>query len=183
MNYAYLHLVLVHIPVIGAIFGTLLLVLAIARNNGELKRVSLGVFVVIAVIAIPVYFTGEPAEELVENLPGVSESIIDQHEEAGLVSLVVIEILGAISLGGLFLFHRSKHIPRLFVMTTLILSIGSGGLMGWAANLGGKIRHTEIRSALKSSTHIDNKTMNLQEGWEKERRRKKKDHENDDDDD
>lgn len=183
MNYAYVHLLLVHVPVIGTVFGALLLFVAIARRSEELKKVSLGVFVVIALITIPVYFTGEPAEELVENLPGVSESIIDQHEEAGLVSLVVIEILGAISLGGLFLFHRSKHIPRLFVMTTLILSIGSGGLMGWAANLGGKIRHTEIRSALRSSTHINNKTMNIQEGLEKERRRKKKDHENDDDDD
>jgi hypothetical protein len=31
---------------------------------------------------IPAYLTGEPTEELVENLTGVSKSSIEQHEEA-----------------------------------------------------------------------------------------------------
>jgi hypothetical protein len=47
-----------------------------------LKRISLGIFIIVALLAIPAYLTGEPTEELVENLPGVSKSSIEQHEEA-----------------------------------------------------------------------------------------------------
>jgi hypothetical protein len=74
--------VLNHIPILGTVLGFLLLSVAVARKSGELKRVSLAVFVITAVVALPVYFTGEPAEEIVEHLPGVSESLIERHEEA-----------------------------------------------------------------------------------------------------
>jgi hypothetical protein len=40
-------------------------------------------------IALPVYFTGEPADELVENLPGVAESLIDKHKYAALFALLM----------------------------------------------------------------------------------------------
>jgi hypothetical protein len=80
MNWAYVHLALNHLPVIGAIFGVLLLLLALLRKSEELKRVSLGVFVITALLALPIYFTGEPAEEVVEHLPGVAEPLIERHE-------------------------------------------------------------------------------------------------------
>jgi len=63
MNWAHIHLSLNHLPVVGIIFGVLLLLLALLRKSEELKRVSLGVFVLTALIALPVYFTGEPAEK------------------------------------------------------------------------------------------------------------------------
>ena len=82
MNPAHLHLMLNHIPVLGMAFGLALVSLALLRKSEELKRISLGFLIVIALLAIPAYLTGEPAEELVENLPGVSKSSIEQHEEA-----------------------------------------------------------------------------------------------------
>ena len=44
MNWAHVHLMLSHLPVVGTIFGVLLLLLALLRKSEELKRVSLGVF-------------------------------------------------------------------------------------------------------------------------------------------
>jgi hypothetical protein len=82
MNWAHIHLSLNHLPVVGIIFGVLLLLLALLRKSEELKRVSLGVFVLTALLALPVYFTGEPAEEVVEHVPGVAESLIGRHENA-----------------------------------------------------------------------------------------------------
>jgi asparagine N-glycosylation enzyme membrane subunit Stt3 len=60
MNWAHIHLSLNHLPVVGTFFGVLLLLLALLRKSEELKRVSLGVFVLTALLALPVYFTGEP---------------------------------------------------------------------------------------------------------------------------
>ena len=155
MNLAHIHLMINHFPIIGIAFGILLLIWAILRKNEEVKRASFGIFVIIALIALPVYFTGEPAEEIVEHLPGVKESIIEKHEEMALISLVFIEILGAIAAAGLFLSFRSKPFISWLVAALLILSVVSGGLIAKTANIGGQIRHTEIRKDFHYQNHID----------------------------
>ena len=60
MNWAHIHLSLNHLPVVGTFFGVLLLLLALLRKSEELKRGSLGVFALTALLALPIYFTGEP---------------------------------------------------------------------------------------------------------------------------
>jgi hypothetical protein len=151
MNVAHIHLLLNHIPMIGTVFGVVLFSLALMRRSEELKKISLGIFVVGAVVALPVYFTGEPAEEVVEHLPGVSESIIEQHEEAAEIALVAVELLGAISLAGLVLFRSASGIPNWFAALSLVLSVMVGGVMAWTANRGGQVRHTEIRAETKAA--------------------------------
>src|SRR5215470_15297757 len=84
MNWAHVHLMLTHLQVIGTIFGVLLLLLALLKKSEELKRVSLGIFVLTALLALPVYLTGEPAEKVAEHLPGVTEPLIERHENAAL---------------------------------------------------------------------------------------------------
>lgn len=149
MNLAHIHLILNHFPVIGMVFGFLLLAFAMVKKSEELKRVSLGVFIIIALLALPVYFTGEPAAKVIEHLPGVTESVIEEHEEAALITLIAIEILGLTALGGLFFFRHLKNLPDWLVKTLLILAVINMGLLAWTANLGGKVRHTEIRSDFK----------------------------------
>lgn len=151
MNWAHIHLMINHFPVIGVIFGFLLLVAAMVKKSEELKKVSLGIFIIMALIAIPVYLTGEPAEEMVEDLVGVSESIIEQHEEMALISLIAVILLGVTAAVGLFFFRHSVTIPGWFVVIALILSIIAGGLIGKTANLGGQIRHSEIRKDFQLS--------------------------------
>jgi hypothetical protein len=133
-------------PVIGTIFGVLLLLLALLRKSEELKRVSLGVFVFTALLAIPVYFTGEPAEKLIEHLPGVAEPLIERHENAALFALLMAGVTGIAALIGLIIFRRAEKTPGWVVGAALVLSLATSGLMGWTANIGGQIRHTEIRA-------------------------------------
>jgi uncharacterized membrane protein len=146
MNWAHIHLLLSHLPVVGTIFGVLLLLLALARKSEELKRVSLGVFVFTALLALPVFFTGEPAEKVVEHLPGVAEPLIERHEDAALFALLMAGGAGVVALAGLILFRRTEKLPGWIVSAMLVLSLATSGLMGWTANLGGQIRHTEIRA-------------------------------------
>lgn len=159
MNLAHLHLVLTHIPVVGIGFGLVLLTIALVRKSQELQKVSLGFLVVTALITIPVYFTGEPAEELVEHLSGVSEAVVDRHEDAAQVTLIVVGILGAMALAGLVLCRRGSHLPKMFVAALLFLTLGVGGVMAWTANLGGQIRHTEIHTASQVSSFAKSDVM------------------------
>jgi uncharacterized membrane protein len=156
MNAAHVHLLLNHIPLICAALAILLLAFGVLRKSAEFKKVGLWIFVIAALITIPVYLTGEPTEEIVEHLPGVAAPIIEQHEQAALLSLIAIGVLGVVSFAGLFASRRSAEVSKLFVAATLVVSIIAGGLMAWTANLGGQIRHTEIRSgAFAGSTSTE----------------------------
>jgi len=79
MNATHLHLMLNHLPVLGTAFGLGLLLFGLWRRSNELKKTALGVFVIIALAGVPVYLTGEPAEDGVESLPGVSKPIMEQQ--------------------------------------------------------------------------------------------------------
>ena len=151
MNTAHVHLLLNHVPVVGTLLGLLILVIGAWRKSEEIKKAALIVFGVIALAAIPAYLSGDPAEDAVKGIPGVSKAIIESHESAAAVSFTGVVILGAVGLAGLFLYRRDKSIPSWFASSTLIGALVVCGLMAWTANLGGQIRHTEIRGGDSTS--------------------------------
>jgi uncharacterized membrane protein len=157
MNWAHVHLLINHFPVIGVLGAILLLVYSLVRKSEEVTMVSFGAFVLIALITLAVYFTGQAAEDVVKNLPGVTETYIGRHEEMAELALVLIEALGVLSLVGLFLLRRSGSIPKWAVVMVLVTSLIAAAVVGLTANLGGQIRHTEIRdnagSSAASGTH------------------------------
>ena len=146
MSLTHLHLLLNHFPVIGTLLVTALLGWALLRGSGEVTRVSLGLIVAIGIIAVIVFFTGEPAEEAIEDLPGFSEAITERHEEFALIATIVVGSLGALALAALGVL-RKKQIPRWLSVWSFVLSIAASGVMGYTALLGGQIRHTEVRSS------------------------------------
>jgi len=145
MNSIHLHLLLNHVPVIGAVLGLALLCLAYLRRSDELGKFALGAFAVLGAVSVVVFLTGEPAEQVVEKLPGFSETLTERHEEAALAATIVMGVVGLLSLIGLAVF-RSRALARWVVPTALVLALGATATMGYAANLGGQIRHTEIRA-------------------------------------
>jgi uncharacterized membrane protein len=151
MNWAHVHLLINHFPVIGVLGAILLLVYSLVRKSEEVTMVSFGLFVLIALITLAVFFTGEAAEDVVKNLPGVTETYIGRHEEMAEPALVLIEALGVMALVGLFLLRRSGSIPRWVVVMVLVMSLAAAAVVGLTANLGGQIRHTEIREGAGSS--------------------------------
>jgi uncharacterized membrane protein len=145
MNWAHVHLLINHFPVIGVLGAILLLIYSLVRKSEEVKMVSFGVFVLIALITPAVYVTGQAAGNVVKNLPGVTEAYIGRHEEMAGLALVSIEALGVLALVGLLLLRRSGSMPQWVVVMVLVVSLVSAAVIGLTANLGGQIRHTEIR--------------------------------------
>jgi uncharacterized membrane protein len=145
INWAHVHLMINHFPVVGTMGGILLLVYALLRKSNEVKMVSLGVFVLIALMTFPVFFTGDAAEKTVKNLPGVTETVIGRHEEMADYAIIMMSILGIASLAGLFFIRRLGAAPKWLLTIVLLLSLATAAVVGLTANLGGQIRHTEIR--------------------------------------
>jgi uncharacterized membrane protein len=151
MNWAHIHLALNHIPVLGTMFGLSLLAYAMLRRNDLLKKAACNVFVAVALLALPVYFTGEPAEEVVESTAGISKAAIDAHEQSALLSLVGVELLGVVGLIGLFAAARGRPVSSRVTGTAFALSLATAALMARTANLGGQIHHEEIRAGAPAS--------------------------------
>jgi uncharacterized membrane protein len=156
MNLAHLHLLLNHIPTIGTAIGLALFTVALLKNSDELKRASLVIFVGIALAAIPTFTSGSAAQlklcEAPRGMPcgdypaGVSKSWIEAHENAALVAFSVLELAGGFAWLALWQYRRRSRASGGALAAVLVLALLSFGLMARAANIGGEIRHPEIRA-------------------------------------
>jgi uncharacterized membrane protein len=147
MDLTHIHLLLNHFPTIGTIIGGGLFLLSLITKSDDLKRASLIVLLGIALIAIPTYMSGNGAQDGIKSLPGVSKSMIETHEGAALVAVAFMLLTGAFAWLGLWQFRRLARIPSWNLAVILVLTLVSFGLMARASNLGGEIRHAEIRAA------------------------------------
>lgn len=161
MDYTHLHLLLNNFPIIGTLTATLFLLYGLLSKNDGLQKISIGAIIIMAIIAIPVFLTGEPAEESVENISGISEAVIEPHEEAAELAFWVMEITGIIGLISLFISKMNKKLAQVFVIITLVSSFISFGLMARTGYLGGRIRHTEIAG---NTTGVANATNEQEKG-------------------
>ena len=181
MNLTHVHLLLNHVPTVGFVIGLMLFVSSLIARNAELKRASLVVFVGIALVTIPTYVSGNAAEESLCAGgakapacadPGVSKSLIQTHEDAALLAFAAIILTGAFAWLGLWQIRRTSRAENWNLAVILLLSLVAFGLVARAANIGGEIRHPEIRSAQEAVTpagHLARKlgafVLALPYGW------------------
>lgn len=147
MSPVHFHLLLNHVAIMAALFSVPVFLYGLIRKNETIQNVSYAGFVLAALTVIPVFLTGEPAEEAVEKLPGVLESAIEQHETMAEIATWLVVITGIIALGALLRnkirFFRSPVI----VVAMVFASLAAASTIGYTGYLGGKIRHTEIAGA------------------------------------
>lgn len=163
MNGTSLHLILNHAPVFFVLLGIPLLLYGYLRKHTLLTYLGLGLFVLGALFTLPVYFSGEQAEETVEHLPGVLESLIKAHEEMAERALFFMEALGLSALIGGFSLYYEWGMKRFLLPVIMVLSVVAGAFIVQTAHLGGQIRHTEIRSMVGNGVSNTPGKMNTQE--------------------
>jgi len=152
MNGAHYHLILSHIPIVGAGFTMLFLIFALVRKSKELKRTALWFAVISGITSIAAYFTGDSAEEIVTGIPGITETLIEPHENCALFYLLSLLLIALIALAGLFLSRASATVLHKFTVIILVLSLFATLLAIETALTGGKIRHTEIETVQTVNT-------------------------------
>jgi hypothetical protein len=120
-------------------------IVSIYKKNEEFKKISLIMLVGTAATVIPVFFTGEPAEDVVEKIAGVSKRLIHDHEEIAEISIVLTLIAGGLSLLCLLFESKVQFLKKYgdkLVISSCVLALG---FLVYTANMGGKIRHSELR--------------------------------------
>lgn len=147
----HIHLLLNHFPTIGFSIAIGLFIGAIVSRSADVKKAALTVLVAVAILTFPTYLSGSAADQAIRNMPDVSKTLIATHEGAALMSFVLMEITGAAAWLALWQMRRVGDVSARTLGTVLLLSAITMGLVTRAANIGGEIRHSEIRLATEST--------------------------------
>lgn len=145
MNSAHLHLIFNHFPIIIPIIGFLVMVIGFAFRSELLKRASLGLFIFGSILTLPAFGTGEDAEEVIENLPGIEEKYIEIHEEAAETFAYLSYGLGVLSLIGFWANWKEKSFANFLSLFVLLFAVVVLFFAKEAGTTGGEISHPEIR--------------------------------------
>lgn len=143
----HLHLMLNHMPLLGALAAALLLVWGLVRRSPEVVRVGLIATVLVALLTIPVYLTGEPAEHRLRDLvPDIDRDIAHDHEERAETAFIAILVTGALAVIALWRGRATGDPGRGWAGLVCAALVICFGLFAWTALIGGQIRHTELRA-------------------------------------
>lgn len=149
MNNAHFHLVVNHLPIVGILIGTLVLVAGLLIKKSEVKLSAFGIFIFSAITSVAAFYTGEGAEEIVENISGISETLIHTHEEYAESFFTITLILGVLSLVCFVAELKKFKYTNYLAILILLLAIADGVVAKYVGTSGGEIRHSEIRSTSK----------------------------------
>lgn len=146
MDYVHLHLLLNHAPIMGFFIGLFFMAYGYIVKSEATRYGALWLFLILTPVSMLVSHSGEESEHKVEDLPGVSEALMEEHEDAAGIAVVGTWILGAISLAGLVTKKRKPEISKWLVTGAMVTAIYCAATMAYAGYLGGQIRHTEVRA-------------------------------------
>lgn len=157
MNPTHIHLLLNHFPIIGTLIGSAILLYSMVKKQNTGKNIGAFIILIMAIIAIPVMLTGDPAEDSIEHLSGISKTLIHDHEEAAEKAFWLMEITGILSLLALVLYKIKSALVSKAFLIAMVFSIITFFAMAWTGYLGGKIRHPESSNTFinveKDSSH------------------------------
>lgn len=145
MNQLDVHLLLNHFPIVMVLVAAGLLLVGLIRNNITLKKTALILTIISTILVIPVFLTGEGAEEIAEELPGVTHELIHEHEELGEKAYYGMIALGVFSIAALVLLRKRADLAKIMLWVVLLSSVVLFVVMMQTSHTGGEIRHTEIR--------------------------------------
>ena len=148
MSVTHLHLMLTHIPIVGVMIALCIYIYGYYSKNDSVIKTALAVFIAMAIISIPVNMSGEGAEDAIKNIDAISQQALDQHEDLAEVSIGFMMALGGLSLITLFAMIKKHACAKKAKVVVLLLAIITCVLFIIVGNLGGKIRHVELRDVV-----------------------------------
>ena len=123
MDATRIHLFITHLPVFGLLLGFCALLFGVLRNDKGVKLTSLAIIIVAIVGGLIAFQTGEPAEETVENITGISHDSVEAHEEAGEISNVFFIGLGFLAIVAAYFETKNKRFSKQLLIAVLALSL------------------------------------------------------------
>lgn len=143
------HLLINHVPILGSFFGVMLLLFGFILKNGTLKMTALIFFVVVGLITVPVFQSGEGAEHPVEEIEGINKAQVHEHEEAAETAAIAGYVLGLLAIIALVVRKKKESLYNLMLIVVLVFAALVFALMASAGHSGGKIRRPDLQGQVQ----------------------------------
>lgn len=146
MSAAHLHLMIVHLPVVLCPLGIVFLAIDHLRGQrramaGFVLLLSAGLFGVVA------YYSGPSAYEQLEGVLVSEKEWVEQHAVAGRAAFVTLILAGVLALQAILRLLQEEPVSKGLRLAIVMMALIACYCSIWAAHLGGKIRHPEIRES------------------------------------
>jgi len=144
MDALQIHLLLNHVPIIGALVALLVVVVGHFAHNKAIGITGLAMYFVMALAVVPTYLSGEPAEERIENIAGIQKSVIEAHEDMATISLWIMLAAAAFAGASFYAQWKSMSSAKLLSTVFIVVAIGAFIHIGLTGHEGGKIRRPDL---------------------------------------
>ena len=144
-SWSHLHILVTVFPSVGLVFVLGFYIAAMVANNELMKRSSLVAFVILGLLTIPTYVSGEYSTELLSENAKISKDLMSTHYGWGVASLTGLALTGLAALINLGRFMRAQRLSDNALHLVLGLAIITLGLMIIVGELGWEISHHELR--------------------------------------
>lgn len=141
MNWPYLHLVSTHFPIVLTVVGAVAALLSVAIRYRGAWLFTFAVLTLAGATAVPVFLSGNQAEEVVENRAAVVRQALETHEEGGEAAVWIFGAMGLLAAAAWWKTRRERLAPawlRGIVVLAALAGAAAAGYTGWS---GGKISH------------------------------------------
>lgn len=145
------HLVLAHVPVIGTFFVLGLFASAAKWRQPALWRAGAVSAVLMALCASLAMTSGPIAQdEIRASLDPAALELVRLHEVAGQLLTAALALVAVLSLQAWLVMGPQGPRARWIVPALLVATTLAAGAGVWAAGVGGRIRHVELRGAVSA---------------------------------
>jgi hypothetical protein len=147
MNAAQVHLMVVHVPVVGLIGVIILLSLGLLARNEGMLRVGHGFLLLCTACSAAAYLSGPSAWEIISESAPAATDLVSSHAVLGRALLVGLVLASIVTLNALLQIAQGMSTPRWQHGLVLGGAVFLAALAAWTAHSGGLIRHPEVRAA------------------------------------
>jgi uncharacterized membrane protein len=148
-SWAHWHILLSVFPLVGLVFLLGYHATSIYTNNAVMQRTCLVAFVLVALLGIPIYLSGNGSADALTGNARVSQDMLDYHFGWAIAALALLGVTGVVALIALLRNWRKPtdnalHLVFGLAIVTLLLMILVGA-MGWYVN------HPELQLATEKT--------------------------------
>ena len=142
----YLHVLLNHLPIYGAMLGALALAISLVLRSRAAQITALILTLIAGASAYPVFRTGQMAYKTIRGLSDDSGADwLDEHMDRAEKTIGAFYFLAVLALAGLLVPIKWPKAGLPLAAVTLAAAVICFGIAIYIAQPGGRIRHSEFR--------------------------------------
>jgi uncharacterized membrane protein len=141
ISFVDLHLIINHIPPIALAFAGVFSLIGLFTQRREMFVGSCLLIAIAGTLITPVFLSGSRARDSLLHRADILESLIDDHQLMGTVSMALTLVIAAAALGIYFAYRMKPTIKTMLLL--LLLSILGTMVNVYTGHLGSLIRRSE----------------------------------------